>query len=265
MTSTTTPNPTSTPVIEMSGVAVGAMRDLSNVVVEEVDWRVEAGDFWAVAGLQGTGKSDFLCMTAGLVGPVRGHYRCFGMEMPVYGDSQLAQRLRLGLVFDGGHLFNHATVRENISLPIRYHRNLTAGEANLEVEPLLEMMELQPWADSTPGNLGRNWHKRAGLARALALRPEVLLVDNPLGGLDLRHASWWLQFLGQLAAGHPWLQGRPLTLVVTTADLQPWRDLARQFAILRQRRLAVLGSWRQVEAANRELLQEVLTPDMNQV
>ena len=68
-----------------------------------------------------------------------------------------------------------------------------------KVEALLELTELSPWAESRPGALGRNWQKRVGLARALALEPDVLLLDNPLGGLDLRHTQWWLNFLGQLS------------------------------------------------------------------
>ena len=82
---------------------------------------------------------------------------------------------------------------------------------------MLEMTELTPFADAMPGTLGRNWQKRAGLARALMLEPEVLLLDHPLGGLDLRHASWWLNFLDQLAAG----QGQPGTSHDTWWS--PWR------------------------------------------
>src|ERR1019366_797875 len=86
------------------------------------------------------------------------------------------------------------------------------------VGELLECTELTRWAESTPGTLRRNWQKRAGLARALALKPEVLLVDNPLAGLDPRDIHWWLGFLDQLSKGHTVMQGRPMTLVVTTAD-----------------------------------------------
>jgi ABC-type transporter Mla maintaining outer membrane lipid asymmetry ATPase subunit MlaF len=127
------------------------------------------------------------------------------------------------------------------------------------VSELLECTELAPWAETTPGALGRGWQQRVGLARALALKPEVLLVDNPLGGLDPRHVHWWLGFLDQLSKGHPVMQGRPVTLVVTTADFLPWKDHARQFAILRNRAFVVLGAWAQLEAARGELVEELLT------
>lgn len=248
----------SLPIIRMEGVTAGSMQDPGAVRVEQVDWTVQAGDFWVLAGLQGSGKSDFLMMTGGLMPPLGGTYRLFGEDMPIFEESRLRTRLRLGLVFEGGRLFNHLTVWENIALPLRYHRNLSTADAWAQVQPWLEGLELGPWADSTPGALGRNWQKRVGLARALILKPELLLVDDPLGGLDLRHSHWWLDFLSELSAGHELLERRPLTLVVTSADLQPWKGRARQFAILKDKRLTVLGTWGQLEGASDELLREVL-------
>jgi ABC-type transporter Mla maintaining outer membrane lipid asymmetry ATPase subunit MlaF len=248
-----------TPIIQMRNVAVGALRDQTSIVVKEVNWTVAPGDFWVVAGLQGAGKSDFLLMTGGLMPPAEGEYRLFGELMPIFDDARLPHRLRMGLTFEGGQLFNHLTIAENIALPLQYHRDLGPAEARAEIQPLLEGLELGEWADSTPGAMGRNWQKRAGLARALALSPELLLVDSPLTGLDLRHAQWWLNFLDRLSQGHSIVHGRSTTLVVTSADLQPWKGRARQFAVLGNKKLSVLGSWEQVSTARADLLQEVLT------
>jgi phospholipid/cholesterol/gamma-HCH transport system ATP-binding protein len=247
------------PTLRMEAVVVGSLRDPGVVVAEEVNWTVAAGDYWVVAGPQGSGKSDFLMLTGSLTAPRGGRYRMLGEEMPIFEDARLQARLRLGLVFDGGQLFNHLTVAENIALPLRYHRNLGRGDAEAAVREWLEVAELTPWTNRTPAVLGHSWRKRVGLARALALQPEVLLVDNPLAGLDLRHMNWWLGFLDQLSKGHPLMGGRPVTLVVTTADLRPWRGHARQFAILKNQRLRVLGTWTQLQAASEELLHELLT------
>jgi ABC-type transporter Mla maintaining outer membrane lipid asymmetry ATPase subunit MlaF len=247
-----------TPIIRMDAVACGSMRDLNALVAEDIHWTVPRGDYWVIGGLQGSGKSDFMMMTGGLMPPVRGDYRLFGQEMPIFDEARLKTRLRLGLVFEGGQLFNHLTVRENVALPLRYHRNLSLEEANPPVLALLEAMGLAAWSDSTPGAIGRNWQKRAGLARALILQPEVLLIDNPLLGLDLRHASWWLGFLGELSRGHPLLGGKPITLVLAAADLRPWKGCARQFAVLKSKRIVVLGDWQQLEAASDELVRELL-------
>jgi ABC-type transporter Mla maintaining outer membrane lipid asymmetry ATPase subunit MlaF len=253
----TATEPKTGPVIEMQDLSVGSMQDPRLSVAEHIDWSVNAGDYWIVAGLQGSGKSDFLMVTGGVTPPLAGSYRLFGQEMPIFEESRLPVRLRLGLVFAGGQLLNHLTVRENVALPLRYHRNLGMAEAEPAVNALLEAMELGPWADSTPGALGRNWQQRVGLARALMLQPEVLLVDNPLGLLDLRHTGWWLEFLDQLSKGHALLGGRPITLVVTTADLRPWKSRAQQFAILRNRQFSVFGTLAQLEVANEQLLQEL--------
>jgi len=245
-------------VIRMGDVSIGSLQDPVTAVLTGVNWKVSAYDFWVLAGLQGAGKSDFLMTTAGLMGPLSGSYRLFGQEMPIFDEHHLPDRLRLGLVFENSQLFNQLTVSENLALPLRYHRNLTKEEADAPVQAMLEVMELGPWAESTPGALGRNWLKRAGLARALMLKPEVLLLDNPLAGLDLLHASWWLNMLGQLSKPRNFIGERPLTLVATTADLRPWLQVARQFAILKDHRMTVIGSRSELEAASDQMITDVL-------
>src|ERR1700690_3005270 len=118
------PNPAA---IEMRDVSVGAMRDVSFIVVENANWTVAPGEFWVIAGQQQSGKSDFLMLTAGLMVPVAGSCRIFGRDTRTFGEAELAERLRVGLVFEGGQLFNHLTIRENVALPLQYHRNLSAG------------------------------------------------------------------------------------------------------------------------------------------
>lgn len=228
------------PVLEMLEFTATSLRDVDAVLVADVNWRVAAGDFWCVSGAGGSGKSEFLLLAAGLLAPLRGTLKLFGEELPETEEAQLEQRLKLGFVFDGGNLFNHLTVAENLALPLRYHRELSVSELSERVETLLEFAELTPWANSTPGALGRNWQKRAGLMRAVALQPELLLLDNPLGGADARHAAWWQTTLGQLAAGH-WSMPdkRATTLVVTTDDAQLWQNRARQFARLQDGRFEV--------------------------
>src|ERR1017187_11026222 len=210
-------------VIEMRGTSVGAMRDFSLTVVADVNWSVAAGEFWVVAGQEHSGKSDLLMLAAGLMTPVAGSYQLYGIETKSFGEAELAERLRVGFVFQGGQLFSQLTIAENVALPLRYQKNLTAAEAARPVEVLLELLELAPFADATPANISANWRRRTALARALILQPELLLLDNPLGGLDARHRNWLLQFLDQLWRGHEHFGGRPMTLAVTTGDLRAWQ------------------------------------------
>jgi ABC-type transporter Mla maintaining outer membrane lipid asymmetry ATPase subunit MlaF len=252
------PSPSDEPVIEMSGVAVGSRQEPETVVLKDVNWRVAAGDYWVVAGLHGSGKSDFIALAGGLTRPQGGSYRLFGHPMPIFEEELLGERLRLGVVFEDSHLQHRLSVAENVALPWRYHRSANAAEVAGRVAAMLEWTGLTPWADSQPGRLGRNWQKRAMLARALMLEPEVLVLDNPIGGLDSRHALWWLDFLGQLSAGADFLKGRRLTVVATAEDFRPWQDRASHFAILQQGRFVPLGERSVLAGHSDPLVKELL-------
>ncbi|MCW5552473.1 MAG: ATP-binding cassette domain-containing protein [Verrucomicrobiae bacterium] len=250
------------PVIEMRAVNVCALKSPGTTVAVNLDWTVNAGDFWVLAGAQRAGKSDLLMLAAGLMSPRCGTYRLFGESMPDFAEENLAERLRLGFVFDGGQLFSRLTLAENVALPLKYHRDWSRETIESRVTALLEVTGLLPYAHLTPGNVGRNWQKRAGLARALALEPDVLLLDNPLAGLDARHTHWWLRFLDRLAGGQHASTDKPLTLVVTTDDLSRpglWRSRAKQIACLAGGRLTVFRDWAELEMCHNAAVQELLT------
>jgi ABC-type transporter Mla maintaining outer membrane lipid asymmetry ATPase subunit MlaF len=246
------------PVIWMRDVSVAAMRDTTFTAVKDVNWSVAAGDFWVIAGQEHSGKSDLLMLAAGLMPPAAGSCQIFGRDPQEFGEAELAERLRVGFVFQGGNLFNRLTVSENIALPLHYHRDVPAEQTADEVRALLELMELTPLADVTPANIAPNWRQRVALARALVLKPELLLLDNPLAGLGTRQLHWWLRFLEQLSQGHEQSGGRSMTLVVTTDDLRPWQHARRKFALLRDKQFVPLGGWTDVETADDPLVKELL-------
>ncbi len=230
------------PLIELTEASIASAQDSEVALVEGVNWRLLPGEYWAVGGLQWAGKSDWLTTVAGLQQPTAGSHFLFGHETShLTQDELIAARLKIGLVFETGRLFAHMTVTENVALPLRYHRNCPVEETREAVMAVLELAGIGEFAHQAASQLNRSWRQRVALARALVLAPEVLLLDNPLAGLDPRHTRWWLDTLDQLNAGHAWLGGRALSLVVTTDDLRPWQERARQFALLQGRHWVALG------------------------
>jgi ABC-type transporter Mla maintaining outer membrane lipid asymmetry ATPase subunit MlaF len=249
----------SVPALEMRDVSVTTLRDARDIVLEGVNWTVAPGDFWAVAGLLRSGKSDLMALAAGITRPAHGSCRLFGKELVAgFEHERLALRLRVGLVFDGGRLLHHLTLAENIALPLRYHFDDGGSIIDHRIQALIELTGLEPWAGSHPAAVNRNWQQRIGLARALALKPEVLLLDNPLTGLDPRDAAWWLEIVDALAAGHPIADGKPLTLVGTGDDVRPWQTRARQFAVLKNRQFVSLGARADLAGHTETHLQDLL-------
>ena len=230
------------PALELIEADIPSQRDPETTVLAGLNWTVARGEFWVLGGLQGVGKTELLLTAALLHPPTRGVCRLFGRELaPSYRDEKLAERLRVGLVFPaGGRLFNHLTLRENVALPLQYHHPANEAQNERRVQALLEATGTLDWADTLPSRVNPTWRQRAALARALALRPEILLLDNPTAGMDACHGRWWTEFLDRLNQGHPLLEGRALTVVAATNDFRPWLGPNRRYAMLEERRLAIL-------------------------
>lgn len=229
--------------IELTDVDVSSARGGLESQLDAVNWQVREGDFWVIGGAHASGKSDLLATAAGMQRPLRGTVRLFGREIDGLSEKELLElRLGIGMVFkNGGRLFNQLTLAENIALPLRYRFNWTAEQAAEPVEALLRLTELADRAHTTPPMLPANWLQRIALARALALKPRVLLLDEPMGGLEARQRRWWEDFLERLSAGEPELGGQPITLVVVTTDLTPWTAFGRQFAMINHKRWTPIG------------------------
>jgi ABC-type transporter Mla maintaining outer membrane lipid asymmetry ATPase subunit MlaF len=228
-------------------------------IIRDVTWSIRQGDLWVVGGPPGTGKSDLLTTAAGLQKPLSGYHRLFGEDVFDMDEQELVtKRLRIGMVFgNGGRLFSQLTIAENLALPVCYHRDCTAEEAGAEVNKALAICELAHIATRRSGDVTRNLHQRIGLARALALEPEVLMIDNPLLSVDPRQARWWIDFLCLLHNGHP-LVGHPLTIAVATDDFRPWTDVGHQFALIKDKTWQQIGTREALKGSNELLVKEML-------
>jgi len=90
------------------------------------------------------------------------------------------------------------------------------------------------------------------------LKPELLLLDNPLSGFSPRHRQWLLQFLDRLWHGHELLDGRPVTIAVTTDDLRPWQNPQRKFALLYEKKFTAIGPWAELERTDHSIVKELM-------
>jgi ABC-type transporter Mla maintaining outer membrane lipid asymmetry ATPase subunit MlaF len=248
------------PVVELIDAAVVSLHTPDLVVVDQVQWTVRQRECWVIGGLPASGKSDLLSTAAGLMRPARGNVRLFGEELVhLHEEQRLAVQLRIGVVFGfGGRLFNHLTVAENLALPLHYHRNWAPSDSDPRVHAVLEAMGLAEVAHVTPVLLNRNVRQRVALARGLVLGPELLFLDNPLADVDPRETRWWIEFLGTLVEGHDILEGRPLTLIAGTDDLEPWGELGRLFAFIQNGRFVPMGSRAELLAQPNPALRELL-------
>jgi phospholipid/cholesterol/gamma-HCH transport system ATP-binding protein len=208
------------------------------IEVAGVDWKVLPGEYWVIGGRHGSGKTDLLTTAAGLRRPAAGSMRIFGGEMTKLSEAELlAQRKRIGFVFKGGgRMFTELTVAENVGLALCYHHNWSAEQAREEVDAALEITELTALAEETAQTIGSDWQQRVGLARALALKPEVMFLDEPAAGLEERHREWWRNFLAQLSSGIPYTGGRKVTVIAATNDFALWHGGNHRYGLIKDKR-----------------------------
>jgi phospholipid/cholesterol/gamma-HCH transport system ATP-binding protein len=242
----------------MHGVTVTHPRTPSVPLLTGVDWEVRAGECWVVTGMQGSGKTALLETAAGLHPNLAGDVLVFGES--VRNPARIARiRRRVAMVFDGhGRMFPRMTVFENVALPVCYHDDLALAGASGRVNDLLGAMDLERVSDVPAGRLGRAWARRAALARALAMQPEVLLLDNPVTGLDAAHLRWWRAFMVRLLAGDPLLGGRPLTLVIASDEARPLLSLGHRFAVVHDGTWRVVGDRAAFERAEDSVARDLL-------
>ena len=171
------------PPIEVQGLT---MAYGSRVVMEHLDFHVEAGEVFLIIGPSGCGKSTLLKHLMGLLPPEEGVVRLLGQNLWELPDEERGAFLgrRCGVLFQGGALWSSMTLEENLSLPLQAYTNLPPGEIREVCRCKLELVGLAGFQNYYPSELSGGMKKRAGLARAMALDPEVLFFDEPSAGLD---------------------------------------------------------------------------------
>jgi phospholipid/cholesterol/gamma-HCH transport system ATP-binding protein len=171
-----------TPVLEVTDLVreFGGRR-----VLDGISFKVFKGETMIVMGASGCGKSTLLRHVIGSMRPTSGSVKLFGEEITTMSEHELARvRRRFGVLFQSGALLQSLTVGENVALPIIEHGKLDPSIVDLMVKMKLEMVGLSGFEHLKPAEISGGMKKRVGLARALALDPEVLFSDEPTAGLD---------------------------------------------------------------------------------
>jgi phospholipid/cholesterol/gamma-HCH transport system ATP-binding protein len=223
------------PVIEISKVST---RFGDHVVHSGIDLDVRRAEIFAVIGGSGSGKSTLLREMILLHRPNEGAIRVLGVDLEKLGDDEArALRQRWGVMFQHGGLFGSLTVLENVGLPLREHTGLDDGLIDEIAAWKIAMTGLAPEVGAQyPSELSGGMMKRASLARALALDPELLFLDEPTAGLDPDSASGVDELVRKLRD----LFG--LTIVMITHDLDLLWQVADRVAVLADGKVQGIGS-----------------------
>ena len=229
------------PIIEVRGLWTQFGRQ---IVHRDLDLTVYRGEIISLVGGSGSGKTVLLRQMLGLEKPARGSVRIFGRDLHQGGHEDLRElRSRWGVLFQEGALFSALSVYDNVALPLRERKTLSESMIRDLVLMKLAMVSIEPLhADKMPAELSGGMVKRVALARALALEPELLFLDEPTAGLDPDRSESFVELLQGLQ------RELKLTVVMVTHDLETLVALSDRVAVLADLRLVAVGDVQEVAA-----------------
>ncbi len=237
------------PPIEVRGL-ISRIGD--RTIHDQLDLVVNRGDVVGVVGASGTGKSVLLNTIIGLRSAEGGSVRIFGQDIRYARRRQwTAINRRWGVLFQQGALWSNLTVKENVAAPLFEHTDMLKDEIDELADLKIALAGLPPGAGALkPAELSGGMIKRASLARALALDPELLFLDEPTSGLDPISAAAFDELIRDLA------DSLDLTVFMITHDLDSLYTITDQVAVLADKKVVAMAPVRELEKSDHPWIQE---------
>lgn len=226
----------------------------SKRVLQGVNLEVLRGETVVVLGGSGSGKSVLLKHTIGLMRPDSGQVIVDGEDITGYDEEQLIPvRKKVGMLFQGGALFDSMSVHENVAFALREHTDMSDEEISVRVREKLELVEMEEAMELMPSDLSGGMKKRVALARSIAMEPAALLYDEPTTGLDPVTASTINDMIRNLQ------RRLSVTSIVVTHDIRSAFTVGDRIAFLQDGVLSFVGTVEEAQRSPDERLQRFLS------
>ena len=238
--------------------AVVALEDLhksfgSQPVLNGISLSVSRGETLAVLGRSGTGKSVLLRLIIGLERPDSGSVRIHGQDIAGLALDRIGEiRKKIGFLFQHAALYDSLTVEQNVAFPLQHHKKMSRSELRGRVEELLAEVGMEGGLEKMPADISGGMQKRVGLARALALEPDILLLDEPTAGLDPISSAEIDDLVLKLQEEHH------MASIVVTHDLHSAKAIADRLALLNEGKVVIEGNFEQLAKSEIELVRQFL-------
>lgn len=223
----------------------------TRTVLNGVNLEIFKGESIAILGKSGCGKSTLLRHLIGLSQPTSGQVIVKGQDITSMDEDEKTEILKkLGMLFQSSALFNSMTVGDNVALPLREHTPLEESTINIMTNMKLGLVGLSGFEDFKPSQLSGGMKKRAGLARAIAMDPDILFCDEPSAGLDPVVAAGLDRLILELKKAFK------MTIVVVTHELASVAIIADRVAMMHEGKIMAIGTLKELKSQNNPLMRQ---------